>query len=290
MTAFTRLWRRAPAWRLCLVSALAASALAAMFPPAMPGVLARARTQAALLWQPASPDQGGTRPAAPQAGAARFVPPSAGRPQDAQGALELPAFGAGRSGITPFAGRQILLPDGVWQAVALARDAAQVPVQAEMFARIEQGRITGLLLAEAPNAVNGADQPLIGLAACFAPDSLAKAMAPEPFGADPSVHECWTLTPDAPQPTPDGLLARGLQRLEQMGIRAPSQAMALSYLRSGPTGWLTILLLLPDKQAGNATATHRQVAWARRYALALHAGFDRALPGKDAPPPGRDPP
>lgn len=286
MFATRRLWRRAPAWRLCLVTALAATGLAAMFPPATPAWVQAWRDRASHAVQPAASLPGST----PSASATRFDPLAVDAASDPQGAMQMPAPGVGRSGVIAFAGHHIPLPTGQWQVLVLARDNAPVPIQAELLGRIEDGQATGLLLAESPNPINGAAQPLTRLSGCFAANSIADGITQPPRGVNPAVHECWTVAPfdltaSAPRNEPDDLLTRGLAQLQRFGAQPPGHTLALRYLRSDDAGWMTMLLLLPDHRAAAPTAERRLLAWVRRFVADLHDGYSN----KDIRPLERDP-
>ena len=260
MSAAGRLWRRAPAWRLCLIAALAATALAAFFPHAWPA------------WVRA-PGQGPAQPA-PQS---RFTPQAA--LPGAEGALlEVPSSPPQRSGTIPFAGRQLPLPAGSWQTLALARTSKPVSGQIEVFGRVEAGALTGLLLAAGSDPVAVAPSPFNVPQSCEEPDSIEAWVAPEPFGQDPLTHECWRLAAFNPlrlaeRGRLDGVLGRALLRVEELGVKLPDHLLLLHYLRSDPSGFLTALVFLPDTRGTSASGSRRWSAWVRRYVTALHDGY-----------------
>ncbi len=263
MTAAGRLWRRAPAWRLLLVTAVAATALGALFPPARP------------VWD-ALP---GAKPPVPPR--ATFTPQAPQVPID--GALmHAPPLLTQRSGTIPFAGRQLPLPAGNWQTLILARTAKPVSAQIEVFGRIEAGLLTGLLLALGPDPVDTQPSPFNAPQRCEEADSIEDWAAPEAFGQDPRDHECWRLAAFNPlglaeRGRLDGVLGRALLRLEDMGVKFPDHLLLLHYLRSDETGFLSAMVFVRDtRPAGNK----RWVAWARRYAAALHDGYAGTLSQK----------
>ena len=109
MSLIGRLWRRAPAWRFCLITAVAFTGLAAMFPPAIPHLPVFHRHH-----------PGADKPA----DVAHYNALSAAAPTvpTDTGMIHMPPLDAGRSGIVPVAGRLLPLPAGVWHELALARD------------------------------------------------------------------------------------------------------------------------------------------------------------------------
>lgn len=292
MTAVGRLWRRAPGWRVCLIAAIAFTALAAMFPPALPPWL----THWPFAHPLAGADAGDTAATANSGkpAAARYVrQPDPALPD--YETIESPPFGPGRAGAIPFAARLLALPSGTWQELILARGSGAVAVQAALFGRVEDRHLTGLMLAAAPDPLAGAAAPVTGLAPCFATDAIAHQIVPATPDQGPLTHECWTLTAfdmrDAVMRSGlDDVMRAGLDRLDGMSIIVPDHMLALRYLRSDETGWLTALLLLPERHAERPGADPRLPAWAKRFAALLHKGFDGTLtPGELAAGNGHDP-
>lgn len=283
MSTIGRLWRRAPAWRLCLGAAIASTALAAMFPPTLP------------RWPLAHPPFGTGAPPEDGTGlaaeggkdpAARYVPQPDPVPPDYE-TITSPPLGPDRTGMTPFAGRQLPLPSGNWQELILARSGGALTVQVALFGRMEDRHLTGLMLAAAPDPLSRAG-PVTGLAPCFAPDAIAHQIVPAAAGQDPMSRECWTLTPfdttNASRSRLDEVMRSGFDRLDQMGIAIPDHMLGFRYLRSDETGWFTALLLLPDRSPEPSGANRRLENWLRRFATLFHKGFDGALTTGDLSP------
>ena len=283
MTAIGRLWRRAPAWRLTLAAAVAATGLAAMFPPALPRWPFAARP---------APAAGGAVPGA--APSARYVPQPDAPPPD-YGTIESPPLGAGRSGIVPFAGRQVPLPAGTWQELVLGRSGGADAVQVTVFGRMDARRLTGLMLLAAPDPLSAAAGPVAGPQPCYAADAVAHQIIPAGPNQSLLAHECWTITPfdltdAAARARQDNVLRAGLDRLDRMGIAVPEHMLGTRFLRSDETGWLTALLLLPDHRGDGPAVLRRLEEWVRRFAPAFHKGFDGTLTAADLPPAvARDP-
>lgn len=273
MSVVGRLWRRAPAWRLTLAAAVAFTALAAMFPPPRPAWL-RAPSPAHAI-APADPTQ-----ASPH-----FAPPPAAPPSD-YGVVAFPPPGPDRTGIIPVAGRQVPLPEGTWQELVLARSGGAVAEQASLLARVADGHLTGLLLAASPGPVAQEDAPFGGIAACFLPGTIAHQIIPTTAADGPMARECWTFTPfdredGAARADSDEVMRGGFDRLDRMSVSVPRHMLALRYIRTGQGGWLSVLLLLPDRRGDGPDATRRLQAWIRRYEGALHKGFDGKLSPAD---------
>lgn len=267
MSAFGRLWRRAPAWRLTLAAAVAFTALAVMFPPPH------------LHWLSGRGGATGTGDDAMPAGP-RFASQPEPPPSD-YGVVAFPPLGAGRSGIIPFSGRQVPLPAGTWQELALARSGGAAPEPGVLLGRFAADRVTGLLLAAGSGPVGSGEAPVPSIAACIVPDAIAHRIIPVPSSEGPLARECWVLTTfDRNDPASsvrvDSLLRGGFDRLAQMNVTLPRRMLALRYLRTSGDGWMTALLLLPDR-----TADRRFQAWVNRYAGALQKGFAGTLTKAD---------
>ncbi len=256
-----RLWRRAPAWRLCLVAAIAFTALAAMFPPTLPH------------GTPALPAS------APDA-SAHYVPQADPAPPGYAAIAQLP-LGVGRQGVVPFAGRRLPLPVGSWQALVLIRDKGEAAVQLILLARIQGDRLTGLIQAAAPDALSHAAGLIGKLGQCPDAGIIAGETPPAPSAQAPFAHECWTLSGvrmATGASAQDTLIQRGLDRLKQLGIAMPDHMLALHYLRSSETGWMVTTMYLQDRRGPDQPVDRRVVAWCRKFATLLHQGFDGSLP------------
>lgn len=284
MSAFGRLWRRAPTWRLCLFAAITFSALTALFPPSAPSDWVRA----ARSWAEAR--YAGVQAPAPDAGSHYTATPATG-PLDYSTMLS-PAAGPDRKGILAFAGRQLPLLAGAWQEVVLARSGGPVAVQVEVLDRVEADHLTGLVVAAAPGPLsNAAGRP--GLPElCIAPDTVFRQIMPA-TEQSPLDRECWTLsladmTEAGIAKQRDDALARAVGRLHETKVAVPSQMLALRYYRSDAFGWVIVAVFVPDRRP--AVPARRAQDWARQFSAALHAGFDGTLtPAKLTADATRDP-
>jgi hypothetical protein len=267
MSAAGRLWRRAPAWRFCVVTAFATTALAVMFPPTVPHFSAAGPSTAAP---------------APFTPSAHFIPQPPAPPAD-RSETQVLGNPQDRSGVVPFAGRQVALPPGDWKDLVLAINSGAPPVQESLWFRAQAGRLTGLLHAVAPTPASGAPGSLSKPQICFAQAAILKEVAPEPPTSNPMVHECWVLvdteaTSAAARDKIDPPLRRALTRITDLGITVPDRMLSLLYARSTETGWLTLALMLPADTDTTAAASRRIQTWVRHYAAVAHQGFDGKLP------------
>lgn len=261
------LWRRAPAWRLCLVSAVVFTGLAAMFPPAVPH----------LPWLHGRPNAADplahytSLPAAPVAD---------------KGVIHLPPLDAGRQGIVPVAGRSLPLPAGVWHELALARYVGADPVQLTVLDRVEANRLTGLIVSTAPLAQSPSAGPVYTPLPCANPSRIAGHIMPPQPNDSPLTHECWALAQAdmrqlATAKDTSDLMQRAMARLGSMNIAVADSMLVVSTMSSDDNGWLMNDIFLPADRPG---AAKRVQDWAARFFPAIQKGFDRTLTSADLPP------
>ncbi len=279
MSAPGRLWRRAPAWRLSLIAAVTFSALAAMFPTPVPRFLLHYHLPGWLGGHGAA--------AVPQAGAVARYAPQPDQPPRKYSGIEEPSTGSDRTGTIPFAARQLTLPAGTWQELALARGGGPESVRLTLMGRIENQHATGLLLAAAPDPLSPAPQLITALDPCFDPAAIAEhAVSPEQ-NHDYAARECWSLTAvdignAASVAQLDDVTRSGLARLGRMNVAVAGRQLALTYLRGDSHGWLKVVLLLPDKRGEQQTGDTRLQAWMKLWVAQLHKGFDGTANGMEA--------
>ncbi len=273
MSVIGRLWRRAPAWRACLITALAFTGLAAMFPPAIPHLplhwaQGSGRGLTVAHYHPRPP------PAASDDGISHVLPPDA----------------PGQQGIIHYAGRLLPLPAGTWQELAAGRGGIEMR-QATLFDRISNNHLTGLMLVVAPGVMSGATGTVGVPPSCTDPDQLAGAIAPVLPGQSPLTHECWAIRPvdmraAAGTPATEGLLPRGLAQLGELHVAVPDRMLATTFMRSDDSGWRVVTVLFGD----HGGPVRKLQDWAARFQGALHKGYDGTLVAADLPPAvARDP-
>jgi hypothetical protein len=192
-----------------------------------------------------------------------------------------PPIGNGRTGIIPFAGRQLTLPAGAWQELALARAGGAGGVRVALLGRLEEKRATGLILAAAPDPLSSTPQLITALDPCFDPGAIAQQTVQPEQNHDFAARECWALTTmdigNADERSHlDDVTQQGLDRLGQMNVAVAGHLLALRYLRSDTRGWMTVLLLLPDRRAEQKTSEAKLQVWIRRWVSQLHKGFEGA--------------
>ena len=155
MSAFSRLWRRAPLWRLSLVSMVAFSGITVLYPPnwlvsLYPplGKFAHHTAPAAQDDDSASDNEQSSPPPA-QSGAAGGKG-QGGDYTTAQGAV--PPIDAQLVDLMPMAGRQFPLPAGIWHPVLTETSGPHGEISSNILVRTDRGVVTGVILVQATTA------------------------------------------------------------------------------------------------------------------------------------------
>ncbi|WP_408873923.1 hypothetical protein [Gluconobacter roseus] len=137
MTAFGRLWRRAPLWRTSVIVTVGALGMAAFYPtPAL---------KKAMPWLP-----GHLPGAAPSAG--QQADQTAAGPGGAPGAgdqIGVPDPGIAQHGSIMIAGRTLPLPAGDWHPILTARSGAHGELSQQILARTDRGVVSGVIVVRA---------------------------------------------------------------------------------------------------------------------------------------------
>lgn len=273
MSVIGRTWRRAPKFRLLVAFAVTTSALATLFPPDLPG---RRDPHRAAQTDPPPAD-------------AHYAPPTPRPPLD-YSLIQLPPPDIVRSGLVAFAGRQVPLPAGRWTELAMARLGGPLTLQASVYGRVQDRRLTGLLILLGTPPVETVDLRTQRSTACANPIGLAVHELPAGNG-DPAVQECWwSRRLDADDlrrtETHDRLLKDALVRLHQIDVDVPDQLVLADYVRTDDGGGLDVRLYLP----GGAAQARRTEQWTQRWVPLLHRGFSGDLKAQDVRQTlGRDP-
>ena len=283
MSVVGRLWRRAPAFRICLVAALASTALAAMFPPHLPAIVTRPHAHAAA-----------GHPADEQA---RFTPQPARPPLD-YSSIALPPMETQRSRLVPFAGRQVPLPAGNWVEVALLRSGGPLAVQAVVMARLRSNRLTGMIVIIGTPAVEPEALRAQPTGRCIDPGIPMIGDAAPTLHRDRAMRDCWSTSP-LPMAilkgtgSQDALVKQSLDRLDTLGMILPADLSTSYYVRAGGDGGLTMRIMLADgagKDRAGVTMDRRTQSWMQRWVPLLRRGFDGALtPAEVTSQAARDP-
>lgn len=148
MSAFTRLWKRAPFWRTALLLGGVCTGLTAFFPTASlkhhaPWLPGHALPSSAVDTNANSPPQ----------------------PTSDTGKIGLPDPNIIQRGAIHIAGHTIPLPTGDWHPILTGQDGPRGELSEQFLARMDRGVITGIIVARATqipipaSAVLGLDTP-----------------------------------------------------------------------------------------------------------------------------------
>lgn len=291
MSAFSRLWARAPAWRGVLLLGVALSGLAVLYPPPVRRPVPGARYVAAPLAVPP--------PSPAAAPAATPAPVPSVRTTDPN----LPAFGAVVTTIMRFAGTDVPLPHGEWRVVAaMSGRTPQGQVAASgMLAQVTNGALDAaiLLFAVVPPSAAHAGFPADPL--CQSPYALFSRV----FSAvDRGPQACWTVGAIATQDwnAADSLpvLRSGVTELGQQGVALPPVVLSARFTHAdadrlltmqvieavpsppqAPFGWrMEEIRRTPDKLA----RVIRLRDWAQRWSPLVRRSFEGRLDLLDVTP------
>ncbi|AHK71576.1 hypothetical protein AD931_12210 [Gluconobacter oxydans] len=142
MTAFGRLWRRAPLWRTSVIVTVGALGMAAFYPtpalkkamPWLPGHLPGAT--------PYNAGSGASQPDGQQGGQSGGAPGLGDQ-------IGVPDPGIAQHGSITIAGRTLPLPAGDWHPILTARSGAHGELSQQVLARTDRGVVSGVIVVRA---------------------------------------------------------------------------------------------------------------------------------------------
>jgi hypothetical protein len=265
MSAFGRLWDRAPAWRLTVVAAVSTMIVAAFYAP----------------WH-------GTAPNAPIAG--KYQPPTAAQ-----------LLGPPRRDVVVAAGRQVPLPPGEWHTIVHVNTQNEPPLEAQILVRVSDDRVVGVVATRGNMTPSETVHKLPYGTTCSSSAALDSAVVQTGNNS----RECWGIVPSTPQKDwqPHGnnaLFALALDRLKEAGISLPPQMLVAEWFHADDKNWATSEYFFDpaqDKLApqgmpnwmpmtvnGNPEASayvKRIASWMRRWSPLLQKGIGGGLGPSD---------
>ncbi|NVN23287.1 hypothetical protein HW511_02690 [Asaia siamensis] len=144
MSAFTRLWRRAPVWRSMIYLMVFFTIMSLFFP--MPWMLSHAPWLQRIpgMQRPGAPSASSAdnQPAAPGSGA-----PAPDAPVDNTNRLITPDITTALTGTIPFGGHTLPLPAGVWHPVLTGQFGPGGLMLINILVRTDRGVVTGVMIA-----------------------------------------------------------------------------------------------------------------------------------------------
>jgi hypothetical protein len=235
MTAFGRLWSRAPAWRAALFLTIGCGALAAWFPPGQPEVAVPARL-------------------APVVGRAEPPPPPAqARAPTASSEAGLPVPGQTYSDRLPFGSQSVPLPPGYWLTVAVGNipQTAGVPNASAFLALVLGERVVAAAL------ISGSTTPEPQAAGFVVP---ADAQIPAFYyrrvltAVDHGPADFWLCGSSVPSKWTDPVRQAAVTALAQKRIAVADRFDSAVFRLSDKRNWLAAEFMFPTP-AGEGTAS-----------------------------------
>ncbi|MBO1324693.1 hypothetical protein K2X14_05950 [Acetobacter sp. TBRC 12305] len=187
MSAFTRLWHRAPLWRAALFTAGVCGILTVMFPA--PWLASRLPAYGSLggkIRHMIGADSTGSDKTDNEDSS------NALHPDEDRRTVSAPPMDAQFEGTIPFAGRQLPLPAGKWHPLLNYQDdVAHGEILTSLYVRSEQGIVTGLLIAQATTQSLPLGDTQLVQDECHSTFNFMSESLP----ADGASTECWMTSP-----------------------------------------------------------------------------------------------
>ncbi len=269
MTAFSRLWSRAPLWRGALLLGLGMTGLAALYPPAG----GQASLPAARYDPPPAPAPPVSLP--PQAMQPLPAAPPGVRP-------DAPSFGSTVSAAVPFAGETVPLPAGDWVTVAAigGKTPGGKALNAAMLAQLAGGQVAAIAVLHGFGLPGEAGAGFPRVPSCQETRNIYSRVF---VARDNGEQACWSVDAVAlawADPA-NRLLASGAAELQQRGAAMPEVAVRASFVRAdqshvliaeiyqpvdtppeGPGGWnWSRIMATPDRLARMTRLRDWAAAW-----------------------------
>ncbi|MBS0981302.1 MULTISPECIES: hypothetical protein [Acetobacter] len=185
MSAIKRLWNRAPLWRTALLTACLCTLLSLIFPaPWLVQIAPPYKVLTSKIGHTLGSDTSSFQDA-----------DSSGQPDQAAAehhTASAPPFDAEFTGVIPFAGRQLPLPAGKWHAIANQQDDQNhSEVLSSVLVRVDQGLVTGLIVAQATTQPVSAENAQNLESLCNNGYNFLVGSLPQ----DGRQTECWMTSP-----------------------------------------------------------------------------------------------
>lgn len=179
MSAFTRLWRRAPLWRTTLILTGVCSTFALLFP-------------APWLERSLPLYQRGTDKIGHMLGRESAAQKAADADNQGRRMVSQPPMDAQLEGVIPFAGRQLPLPAGHWHPVLNYQDdVAHGELLTSLYVRSERGMVTGFIIAQATTQSLPSSNTQMWQDMCHNTFNFTAGDLPQ----DGNRTECWMTAP-----------------------------------------------------------------------------------------------
>jgi hypothetical protein len=238
MTAFGRLWVRAPAWRAVLLMTIGCGALAALFPPGQPQVAV-----------PASPTPavGRTEPVA-----APVQAPAPASTMVAASEANIPVPGQMYSDRLPFGSQSVPLPPGHWLVVAVGNDpqTSDVPNSSAFLALVLGERVAAAAMISGSTVVEPQAAGFLVPADAQIPAFYYRRVL---MAVDHGPADFWLCGSSIPSKWSDPLRHAAIAALAQQHIDVADRFDSAVFRLSDKRNWLAAEFMFPVP-AGEARA------------------------------------
>jgi hypothetical protein len=226
MTAFGRLWARAPAWRAALLLTIGCGALAALFPPGQPQVAVPARpTPAVTRAEPvAVPVRAPAPTAAPEA--------------------NIPVPGQMYSDRLPFGSQSVSLPPGHWLVVAVGNDpqTSDVPNSSAFLALVLGERVAAAAMISGSTVVEPRAAGFLVPADAQIPAFYYRRVL---MAVDHGPADFWLCGSSLPSEWADPVRRAAITALAQQHIGAADRFDSAVFRLSDKRNWLAAEFMFP---------------------------------------------
>jgi len=279
MSAASRLWRRAPAWRFFLYCFGLFLILGLLFPT--PFVTRHMGWTHALTRH--LPSFGGSAPKEPSSDSASASPDGsggAGPDLSDPDRFITPDIATAITGLLPFAGHTLPLPAGVWHPVLSGQYGMNGAISLNVLARTDRGVVTGVIIASTTN--QDVPRAVIEDAYNHCHDDRnyhSTIFADHPDGKT----ECSYITAAYMGPntaiSSDPLIQLAFKRLSALGFPMPSVFIVASWLNSAGVndrvkGSTNVTMLLAPTQKGTVVLRAPLPYWDKRLIVRSQPALD----------------
>lgn len=230
MSAFTRLWRRAPVWRSMIYIMVFFTVMSLFFP--MPWMVAHAPWLQRIpgMQRPggSTPPATDNQPAQPEGAA-----PARDAAADSTNRLMTPDITASLTGAIPFGGHTLPLPAGVWHPVLTGQFGPGGLMLINILVRTDRGVVTGVMIARTATEQLPLDVVQSATAHCHDDRNYTSHIyADRPDGRNECAFVANAVIGPNGAISSDELIQLAFKRLSALGFPMPSLFIVANWIQS----------------------------------------------------------
>lgn len=234
MSAFTRLWRRAPLWRLSFIGMILCGSLTVLYPPhwlvtlypPIASLIHHAPPTPPGDEDDQGPASGASNSPAPQSQSSQSQQTESQQTQPQQTQAAATPIDANLRDIIPLAGRQFPLPVGIWHPVLTEQKGPHGEIIGNILVRTDRGVVTGVIISDATTVSIPATGPSYPHPSCEPGRAVSfRRFLPSPVGTTECVLTLAAPTPNG-QTTPHSDIDWAFHRLHLLGFPMPPVLVA----------------------------------------------------------------